>query len=198
MTTGCSELKKVIGIGFHKTGTKTLGECLRSLGYRHQSLSRHHFNLWLAGQTETILADMEEADSFEDWPWPLLFRQVSMRFTDARFILTTRRSPEQWFESLASHVRRQEGRGFPFRKYIYGCDNPDDDRQHHINVYQSHNTTVRRFFADQPHRLLEVCWDNGDGWEQLCDFLGHPQPGRPFPHCNAAPATDHHAALKLC
>ncbi len=28
-----STMPKIIGVGFHKTGTKTLAECLRILGY---------------------------------------------------------------------------------------------------------------------------------------------------------------------
>ena len=139
METCGSSLPKIVGVGFHKTGTKTLAECLRILGYRHQSLSRHDFDLWLQGKREEILATMEKADSFDDWPWPLLSLQASIRFHKSRFVLTTR-------------------------------------------------STEQRFFACEPNRLLEICWENGDGWQQLCAFLGCPVPTMPLPHCNAAPA----------
>lgn len=181
---------KVIGIGFHKTGTKTLAHCLNLLGYRHLSLSQHHFELWLAGQTDQILQDMQQADSFDDWPWPLIFRQASLRFPDARFVLTTRLNEEVWFASLLSHVQGRGQRGYPYRQAIYGYLNPADDPGHHRNVYRSHNQTVRRYFADQPQRFLEVCWERGDGWDQLCAFLQVPVPACPFPQINRSPRAE--------
>jgi hypothetical protein len=177
---------KVIGVGFHKTGTKTLARCLSLLGFRHQSISRHHFELWLAGQTDQLLQHMHTADSFEDWPWPLIFRQASLRFPEARFVLTTRVNEHTWYQSLRHHVERQGDRGYPYRKAIYGYLNPADDPAHHCDVYRAHNQTVRRFFVDQPHRLIELCWERGDGWDQLCGFLGLPVPPLPFPHANRA------------
>jgi hypothetical protein len=188
METSGSSLPKIVGVGFHKTGTKTLAQCLRILGYRHQSLSRHDFDLWLQGKSEQILANMENADSFDDWPWPLLFRQASIRFHNSRFILTTRGTEQKWIESLCNHVQRANGKGFPYRKYIYGYTDPSLNPAHHLDVYRSHNNTVREFFASEPNRLLEICWENGDGWQQLCAFLGCSVPAMPLPHCNAAPA----------
>jgi hypothetical protein len=40
------------------------------------------------------------------------------------------------------------------------------------------------FDADKPGRLLEVCWETGDGRKELCGFLRHPMPDLPFPHGN--------------
>jgi hypothetical protein len=177
---------KVIGIGFHKTGTKTLAECLRILGYRHQSLNRELFLELLAGNLEDVLTHMEAFDSFEDWPWPLLYREAFARFPEARFVLTRRCDAEIWFESLAAHVRRMGEGGFKFRRFIYGYDHPWENRDHHIATYLAHNAAVRSFFADKGGRLLEVCWETGDGWRELCEFLGQPIRDLPFPHSNQA------------
>ncbi|MFM7085809.1 MAG: sulfotransferase [Cyanobium sp.] len=160
---------------------------MRILGYRHQSLSRHHFHLWLAGKTDQIIQEMQSADSYDDWPWPLIYHQVSLAFPDSRFILTTRKDERTWYDSLCAHVERQKGKGFPYRKFIYGYEHPNLNPDHHLHVYRTHNARVRRFFADQPHRLLEVCWEAGDEWSRLCHFIGHPVPEAPFPHCNRAP-----------
>lgn len=134
-----------------------------------------------------VLEHIDQFDSFEDWPWPLLFRQASIRFPDCRFILTTRSTEETWIESLCNHVRRAQGTGYPFRQYIYGYSDPSLNRAHHLDVYRSHNATARQFFASEPDRWLEVCWENGDGWNKLCTFLKRPIPAIPFPHCNASP-----------
>jgi hypothetical protein len=29
-----------------------------------------------------------------------------------------------------------------------------------------------------------VCWENGDGWKELANFLEKPVPDQPFPHIN--------------
>jgi Sulfotransferase domain len=44
-----------------------------------------------------------------------------------------------------------------------------------------HDTVVRAFFADRPGDLLVFDPIGGDGWEPLCEFLGQPVPGAPFP-----------------
>jgi Sulfotransferase domain len=175
---------KVIGLGFHKTGTATLGSCLRLLGYNHISVSREAFLLYQASEIPALLKLMEYFDSFENWPWPFIYREAFERFPDSRFILTTRRNEDVWFDSLSRHVRRGAGDGFKFRKYIYGYENPDDNRQLHINKYLKHNQDVRDFFAGKSGSFLEVCWEAGHGWKELCEFLQKDVPDAPFPHSN--------------
>jgi hypothetical protein len=34
--------------------------------------------------------------------------------------------------------------------------------------------------------MVELCWEEGDGWPQLCGFLGHAVPEAPFPRMNTA------------
>ena len=178
---------KVVGIGFHKTGTKTLGACLRTLGFRVRSLDREAFLLWRLGEIEEVLQLMEQADAFEDWPWPLVYRQASARVPDARFILTTRRDEQAWLASLTAHVARREPTSYNYRRHIYGVDDPQADPERFLEVYRAHNAAVRQDFAPQPDRLLEICWENGDGWEKLCGFLGLPVPDAPLPHMNRKP-----------
>ena len=51
--------------------------------------------------------------------------------------------------------------------------------------YEHHNEAVRAYFAGTD-RLLDVCWEEGDGWDELTGFLGLPVPDAPFPHSNPA------------
>lgn len=182
------ENSKIIGVGFHKTGTTTLGTCLKTLGFNHLSCNREAFFLYLDSQTEALLKLMEHFDSFEDWPWPFLFREAHERFPGSKFLLTTRSDPEVWFSSLSRHVNRGAAPEFSYRKYIYGYEFPDDNKDLHIRKYREHNKAVRNFFADKPDQFLELCWENGDGWEKLCSFLRLPAPERPIPMMNQDPA----------
>jgi hypothetical protein len=175
---------KVIGLGFHKTGTKTLAACLETLGFRNRSLDREAFALWRLGEVQAVLEMMEHADSFEDWPWPFLYREASERFPDARFVLTTRCDEATWLESLALHVERHGRTSFNYRKHIYGVEDPRAEPERFLEVYRAHNVAVRAFFAERPGRLLEIRWEDGLGWEPLCRFLGRPVPDVPLPHLN--------------
>lgn len=178
---------KVIGLGFHKTGTTTLGECLKTLGYNHISCNREAFLLYHSGEIPALLRLMEFFDSFEDWPWPFIYKEAYERFPGSKFILTTRATDEIWYQSLTKHVDRKAGGQFFYRKYIYGYDDPAENKEHHLRLYREHNAAVREFFADKKEVFLEVCWENGDDWEKLCTFLGKEPVNAPLPHANRAP-----------
>ena len=176
----------MLGVGLNKTGTKTLGECLRAFGTRNRSFDAHAFELWRAGRIAELLESMQSHDSFEDWPWPLVYREFDVRFPDARFVLTTRRDSQTWFESLCKHAERTGPT--PFREAVYGFAMPHAHRAVHVAIYERHNDEVREYFSARPGKLLEVCWERGDDWEVLANFLGLPPPVLPFPHENANPA----------
>ncbi len=175
---------KVIGIGFHKTGTTTLGNCLRILGYNHISCNREAFLLYHSGEIKALLKLMEYFDSFEDWPWPLIYKEAYERFPESKFILTTRIDEEKWYQSLAKHVDRWSDTHFPYRKYVYGYEDPRENKELHVATYLRHNREVREFFADKPGSFLEVCWEKGHGWKELSGFLGVDPGDNPFPHAN--------------
>ena len=180
------ENQKVIGVGFHKTGTTTLGDCLIHLGYNHISCSREAFALYKASEISALLTLMDCFDSFEDWPWPFIYREAFEKYPEAKFILTTRPNEEVWFSSLTKHVVRPMASQLTYRDHIYGCHEPAENKAPYVNKYLQHNQSIRDFFADKPNSLIEVCWENGDGWEEICSFLGHDIPNVPFPHRNPA------------
>ena len=178
-----AQRRKVFGIGLNKTGTSTLGACLATLGYRHQSYSSSALKAFVEGQIGEIVAMTAGFDSCEDWPWPLVWRDIHAHYGDeARFILTRRSSAEIWIESLKRHsLNTHPTRAM--RPIIYGHYYPHGYEAEHMAAYERHNQAVRDFFArEAPHALLELCWEAGDGWEKLCAFLGHPVPDTPLPH----------------
>lgn len=109
-------------------------------------------------------------------------RDARERFPDARFVLTTRRDEATWLTSLTRHVARHGRTSFNYRRHIYGVDDPAAHPERFLESYRGHNAAVREFFAREPDRLLEVCWEDGDDWGRLCAFLGVPVPDMPFPH----------------
>jgi hypothetical protein len=174
---------KVVGVGFHRTGTKTLGACCRDhFGMKHRSVDLQAARLLWRGKIDRVMEIVRAHDSFEDWPWPFVYKEIDVRFPDAKFILTVRTSSDVWFASLcrlAAKIGPTE-----FRRRIYGYEMPDDNEAAHIAAYERHNEAVREYFAAKPGKLLVACWEEGTGWKELCEFLGRDIPDAPFPHEN--------------
>ncbi len=183
---------KVVGIGLNKTGTKTLRTMLTAWGYRNRTYDSNtttespSFDLLQAGNIEQLIRLMDEYDSFEDWPWPLLYREIDQRYPDARFILTTRKDADTWYRSLCNMAVRIGP--FPlFEKHVYGAAMPQGHRQQYVACYQQHNAQVREYFRDRPGKLLEVCWELGDGVPEVAAFLGTDASAVQPSHANRSP-----------
>jgi len=176
---------KVFGIGLNKTGTKTLGDCFKAFGFNNKTFDMHLLNEFSKQNFDVIFKSCDLFDSFEDWPWPLLYKELDRRYPSAKFILTTRKSPQIWFESLCSHADKTGPT--EARRIAYKHSMPHDHKEFHIDLYNRHNEEVTLHFSDRNDKLLQVCWENGDGWEQLCSFLKLPIPHLPFPHTNKRP-----------
>jgi hypothetical protein len=177
---------KVFGVGWAKTGTTTLGRCLRILGYRHVGQRLDLVPAYATGDSATILREAAAADAFEDWPWILLFRELDRAFPGSRFVLTTR-DPELWVSSYLNMLRGQ-GTATPemnrIRRTLYGLNFPDVTRAQLVARFVRHSREVQAHFRDRPDSLLVVDWSRGHGWAELCGFLGVREPAEEFPHEN--------------
>ncbi|MFK7992825.1 MAG: sulfotransferase [Granulosicoccus sp.] len=174
---------KVVGIGLNKTATKSLALCFQTLGYRNQSYSLEAFRLYQDKNWQALFNIMDEHDSFEDWPWPLMYREIDQRYPDARFLLTVRKSPEAWYRSLCKMAVRM-GPLSDFEKPIYGYAMPQAAKAEHLAFYENHNAQVRAYFADRPGKLLEICFDHDVDMTAFCQFLDEPTIELPKPHVN--------------
>ena len=173
---------KVFCIGFHKTGTKSLAVALRRLGYRVTGPNgRNDPNI-----DKNVLAMayrlVDQFDAFQDNPWPIIYRQLDVKYPGSRFILTLRDS-DSWIRSQVRHFGRRET---PMRKWIYGVGCPEGNEDIYIKRFDDHNKEVQEYFRDRPGDLVILDLARGDGWDRLCPFLGVDIPGIPFPHANKA------------
>lgn len=179
---------KVFGVGLNRTGTTSLGWCMKHLGRRHRSCSFDALKALKAGDTEAVFRMTDQYDSFEDWPWPLMYPLLDARYPDAKFVLTLRKDEDVWFESLCR--RSWETGPTEIRALVYGHTMPQDHKDELVAFYRKHNSEVQEYFRDRPGKLLVVCWERGDGWPELCEFLGIPVPDAPFPHKRKKKALD--------
>lgn len=187
--TGVTELPqhKLVCVGLNKTGTTTFGDVCETLGYRRlgwrPQVSAPLTLRWHEGAFEPFRRQLAAHDAFEDVPWCLVYREIAALYPNARFVLTRRRDAATWLDSMRRHLRRT-GPWFG-TALIYGSYDPVADGRRFMDVYERHNDAVRAFFADRPDRLCEMCFEDGDGWEALCGFLGVAAPrDTPFPHAN--------------
>lgn len=171
---------KVFCIGFHKTGTTSLGVALSMLGYKvagAMGVRDSH----IAVNVMTLASRVaEDHDAFQDNPWPIIFREMDQRFPGSKFVLTVR-DPDLWIDSVIRHFGNKETE---MRKWIYGVGSPVGNENIFLDRYRAHQRDVINYFADRPNDLLVMDLRAGDGWNKLCPFLGHAVPAHPFPHMN--------------
>jgi hypothetical protein len=173
---------KVVGVGLNKTGTTTLGACMQHWELRHMPFHPEPFELWQAREWKALFKWADGLDSLADWPWALIYKELDRHYPGTKFILTRRVDAPTWFRSLCRHAEMTGPT--VYREVIYGHAMPHAHVESHLHFYKTHLQRVRAYFADRPSDFLEVCWEEGDGWEQLAGFLGLEVPEIPFPHEN--------------
>lgn len=183
--------RKVFCVGFHKTGTTSMGTLLRHLGYAvvgsHRTRDRGFVADLAAGRLEELFYVADRASAFEDNPWPLVFRELDARYPGSRFILTVR-DPERWIRSVVAHFGAQAEPDSPMRQLIYGkrAGDPRGHEATYLARYRAHIDAVRAHFARRPDDLLEVDVSDPEALERICRFLGHSVDLPAMPHDNRA------------
>lgn len=168
-------MTKIFGIGLPRTGTASLCEALRILGY-----SVRHYPKYISRAANY--------DALVDTPICNCFEQLDEEYPGSKFILTTR-SLESWLKSCKNasarfrwHNLRPDGRCGPevYKSHmdLFGCTNYDETK--FTDGYFKHADRVSKYFGSRSYLVYEVA----DGWTPLCDFLEKPVPGEEFPHRN--------------
>lgn len=101
--------------------------------------------------------------------------------TEHKYILTIRKTDEIWFNSVYkwSRIKGKEYLQYN-REKMYGYKMPtEENKKHFIECYNNHNENMIK-----KYNPLVVCWENGDSWEKLCNYLDKSIPNENFPHEN--------------
>ncbi len=177
---------KIFGIGLNKTGTTTLNKCGQILGYQTLSCKRDLLeDVVLRNDFSQIIKWVERYDLFEDWPWPLIYRNLDQMFPGSKFVLTIRKDSQIWLKSLKKHSLSTHPH-LHCRKLAYGYNYPHSNEKFFIEFYNNHNNQVRNYFKGRENDFIELCWEKGNGWDDLCEFLNVKTPNVPLPHENKA------------
>ena len=173
---------KVICIGWHKTGTSTLGDALIMLGYNVLGSRLDLAEDLLKSNKETALNVASSYDALQDVPWAALYKDLDTAFPNSKFIFTFREE-DSWLKSAVHHFGKNEVKRKIF-KWLYGYSSIIGHEEAFKQRYRKHNEEVLAYFKNRTDDFLIMDLSQGDGWEKLCKFLNKPIPQKPFPHSN--------------
>jgi hypothetical protein len=189
---------KIFGIGFYKTGTTTLFEALRGLGYNTingdtpGSYPGADDGATLIRQIDGgdfRLPTFELFDAFTDNPYFSIWCPIYNLYPEAKYILTVR-DEDEWIASCVNFLRNRRLR--PMRVWMFGKhadpSASEASRQAWLDAFRAHNAAIREHFRTRPGQYFELDPTREPGWDRLCEFLGAPVPAQPWPHANAGGA----------
>jgi hypothetical protein len=165
---------KVFGIGLSKTGTTSLTEALQLLGFR----AVHYPPL------PDLLSILRTCDAATDTSVACMYKELDLLFPGSKFILTVR-DQRTWLASAKAEFQGRDVREvwkIEVRKRLYSS--PTWNPKSYLAGYQAHNAEVARYFTGRKADFLRLNLFAGQGWPELCGFLGRPVPRSPFPHSN--------------
>ncbi len=187
---------KIFGIGLSKTGTNSLTKALALLGYNavhfEEPLDMIEFS---DDQTLIDLEKFNQYDAFTDTPIALSYKQLDQAFPHSKFILTTR-DTKTWLRSCERNFGV-----FSTEEYSRLMENPRKVDLLHMKIYNDihydkdkfrcaynrHIEEVKSYFSNREDDLLTLDIISGEGWENLCPFLGKKVPNEPFPKLHITP-----------
>ena len=174
--------EKVFCIGWHKTGTSSLGMALIELGYSvvgaRLDLEDDVRNL----KYERAIQIAHQFDAVQDVPWAILYKELHREFPDAKFILTDR-NDDNWIKSAVGHFGDNE---ISMHELLYGNGRCKGNESLYLERFRRHRVDVRRWVAENKVNYIELNLESGDGWEPLCEFLAQEIPKTAWPHVNKA------------
>jgi len=163
------------GIGLGRTGTNSLCEALRLLGYERV-------------EHNPPFERLASLDGGADNGVLLFYKYLDYKFPNSKFVLMLR-PLEDWLHSMEFAASRypvlsnDDDLAIMRRMQLY--ESVTFEREKFVRAYHRHHDDVRRYFLKRPDDLLEMSLVGGEGWDKLCPFLGLEQPSAPFPHLHA-------------
>ena len=189
--------EKIFCIGLNKTRTTTIEKVLMGFGYAmgNQEKAEMQTTNWFNRDFDKIIKLCKNADAFQDIPFSLPYTYVILDqyFNKAKFILTVRDSPEQWYNSITKfHSKiwsdginppnieelknakyRYEGFAFEVNRAIFNTPKEDPYKEKNLlQYYNNYNYAVKEYFRSKPEKLLIINVGVKNDYVRLCEFLG--------------------------
>lgn len=197
---------KIFCIGFNKTGTTSLRNYFHSEGFSSgdQQAFEHNLNSYRFKNYSTFIEmiknDFWGSNLFQDIPFslPNFYKELYKEFPNAYYILTTRNSAEEWYNSLINwnlerfrQIHKPYDSFYVHRGWVvglltdcYGAPKYDPyNKEILIEVYNKHNQEVKEFFKGKSN-FIELNLAQEKDTSRLGKFLGIQFKNKDFPHSN--------------
>ena len=164
---------KVFCVGFHKTGTTSLGRALELLGYEHSSWNPRIEGHYLEGRLDKVIEYASKYESFDDLPWSKedMIGILDRSFPGSKYIYLER-DESSWKRSLA-------------RWSALGFNDSTVDVHARWKEYLKHREFILKYFEQRSgSELLILDVSDPIGFMKLADFLGKIAPQDSLPHLN--------------
>ena len=197
---------KIFCVGLNKTGTTSLKKEMEIQEYTvgNQRTAELLFDDWVKRDFKRIIRYCHTAEFFQDVPfsYPYTFMAMDQAFPGSKFILTTRDSAEEWYNSLIRFHGKLWGNGnvppttedLKNATYLYkGSPYYTRFRVHNISeddpykkdvmieYYNTHTKIVTDYFRHRPGDLLVINLKNPEDYSKFCNFIGCKPTNEGFP-----------------
>lgn len=166
---------KVFLVGFGRTGTKTMAKALRSSGLNVLDMKKERINrtklvrAWKERNWDFLFDLSDRYDVVEDHPWPMMYKELTGRYPQAKFIFTYRDS-ESWLRSIINHTI--ENRGPSENKlHLFGHDSPIGNEKVYLNKFEQHKKEIIEYFQGCDN-FLSIKLGDPNNKKLIEDFLG--------------------------
>jgi len=187
---------KIFCIGQNKTGTTSLKKTFLDLRFivGNQRKAERLAKYYLENNFVPIIDYCETAQVFQDFPfsYPETYKYLDKAFPGAKFILTIRDTPDQWYNSLVSFHSKMFGkgnipskvdlihagyvwRGWAWQVFSFLYKTPDNDLYNKdilIRAYERYNKDIISYFKERPNDLLVINLSEEGSYQTLMNFLG--------------------------
>lgn len=205
---------KIFCIGFNKTGSTSLYHAIKDLGFKSdkQTFQEGEFLMYNVrhGDFNSVFEWIEkrsDIELFKDVPFslPNVWERLYEKYPDAKYILSERDTPKQWYNSITKfHIRlfkllpfstwediskvdyrytRNDGKGgflYDFMKYLNSNSKNPYEEKNLIRSYELHNIKVKKFFKDKDN-FISINVSNDKDYVKLCNFLEKKPISNKFP-----------------
>jgi hypothetical protein len=177
--------RKFFGVSLPRTGTSSLAYAIRELGL----VTEHYLH-------KRDLDILPRVDFANDFPIPLIYKQLDEQFKGSRFLFTDR-NVDDWLDSYELHWERTGhltiGNWHEYNMEMFGT--LKFDRKVFRNAFLRHREDVFEYFKDRPEALLVLDMPyTAESWKEICKFIGvKPTVYGGFPHkCGSYSVTNPH------
>jgi hypothetical protein len=185
---------KVFGLGLSRTGTRSLTEALRLLGWDTIHYPIGPDTLRTLERGDARFAVLEHRDGITDITVCRYYEALDRNWPGSKFVLTVR-DRDAWLASCRKHWAKnsvaapeqeseQHRIHLEIRRFLRAAvfAGYDFNKDRFATVYDRHVAGVTRYFAGRSEDLLVLDIAGGDDLGRLTRFLGVPMPQRHFPH----------------